>query len=66
MKSYLFLQKAYSTFVIHEFQNKRKQKKKKKNGASNLLESKSFCSDFTSSDFMIIQPQLGLSLPLHC
>ena len=34
--------KAYSGFVIHEFWNKRK----KKNGASNLIESKSFCSDF--------------------
>ena len=46
MEICLLYKKAYSGFVIHEFWNKRKREKKKKNGASNLIESKSFCSDF--------------------
>ena len=44
MEICLLYKKAYSRFVIHEFWNKRKREKK--DGASNLIESKSFCSDF--------------------
>lgn len=57
-----FTQKVYSLIVICEFWNR---KEGGKNGTRNLIESKSFCSDFPTSDFMIIQSQMGLTLPLH-
>lgn len=57
-----FTQKAYSGFVSRDFWNK----KREQNGASNLVASSSFCSHFTNSDFMIIQPQLGLRLLMCC
>lgn len=52
-----FIQTAHSGFIIHEFLNKRK---KEKYGASNLIESKSFCSDFASSDFYDNSTPAGL------